>query len=447
MDVSEHFLTWKVASREDMESGIHIPVVNVQEFSSLHSNAIQIISLPQSEGQTMQEAVQNIQIELEDVQTDDAEAQNVDSFLLYNKPEKQTQEEKEEVPHKKRLVWRQRPTKKKITYTANKGRIQKKSMLKVPLNGMAYYSEKFGLKMPPKKALGIKGMILHRQARELIMNVFKFMKEEAQSGIKIPISSYRERVLAATGISKCTYSRITSKEYVHGQPPPVRKRKGDTNIENVPAKTVQEEDSLCRPKINRDASTRDGVYDLDDVIPNGVLDTLIPQASAVLNSGDSIEEYQLTPFCTDSINKILSLNTPEEIKVRNIAIFFYINYLIKFMNTPFKNITKRYVACDISQEVNRHILDNFCVYTQNGRTRPIHMKDKCLCYIIVLAAIAKEYEVNVALLSKDLKIGLKKAVEVSRILAFNTSSKDKTIVTLNLPLPAPVTFTSKRKVK
>ncbi|VEN42819.1 unnamed protein product [Callosobruchus maculatus] len=278
------------------------------------------------------------------------------------------------------------------------------------------------------------------------MNVFKFMKEEAQSGIKIPISSYRERVLAATGISKCTYARITSKEYVHGQPPPVRKKK-ETNIENAPSNTVQEEDSLCRPKINRDASTRDGVYDLDEVIPNGVLDTLIPQASAVLNSGDSIEEYQLTPFCTDSINKILSLNTPEEIKVRNIAIFFYINYLIKFMNTPFKNITKRYVACDISQEVNRHILDNFCVYTQNGRTRPIHMKDKCLCYIIVLAAIAKEYEVNVALLSKDLKIGLKKAVEVSRILAFNTSSKDKTIVTLNLPLPAPVTFTSKRKVK
>nr|CAI5864447.1 unnamed protein product [Callosobruchus analis] len=227
----------------------------------------------------------------------------------------------------------------------------------------------------------------------------------------------------------------------------VEKTAEKMNVENAPTQTAQEEDSLCRPKINRDASTRDGVYDLDEVIPNGVLDTLIPQASAVLNSGDSIEEYQLTPFCTDSINKILSLNTPEEIKVRNIAIFFYINYLIKFMNTPFKNITKRYVACDISQEVNRHILDNFCVYTQNGRTRPIHMKDKCLCYIIVLAAIAKEYEVNVALLSKDLKIGLKKAVEVSRILAFNTSSKDKTIVTLNLPLPAPVTFTPKRKVK
>ncbi|CAH1960983.1 unnamed protein product [Acanthoscelides obtectus] len=279
------------------------------------------------------------------------------------------------------------------------------------------------------------------------MNVYKFMKEEAQSGIKIPISRYRERVLAATGISKCTYTRITSKEYVYGQPPPVRKKKCETSVENAPVQTVQEEDSLYRPKINRDASTRDGVYDLDDVIPNGVLDTLIPQASAVLNSGDSVDEYQLTPFCTDSIKKILSLNTPEEIKVRNIAIFFYINYLIKFMNTPFKNITKRYVACDISQEVNRHILDNFCVYTQNGRTRPIHMKDKCLCYIIVLAAIAKEYEVNVALLSKDLKIGLKKAVEISKILAFNTSSKDKSIVTLNLPLPAPVTFNSKRKMK
>lgn len=42
------------------------------------------------------------------------------------------------------------------------------------------------------------------------------MKDEARNGTKIPLTNYRERVLAATGISKCTYSKITSKEFING---------------------------------------------------------------------------------------------------------------------------------------------------------------------------------------------------------------------------------------
>lgn len=75
------------------------------------------------------------------------------------------------------------------------------------------------------------------------------------------------------------------------------------------------------------------------------------------------------------------------------------------------------------------------------------MKDKSLCFIVVLAALAMDYEVDLANLSKDCKIGVKKALEISRILAFNASSKNKNVVTLNLPLPAPVTFNPKRKRK
>lgn len=66
------------------------------------------------------------------------------------------------------------------------------------------------------KTLGIKGLVISRQTREVIHNVYKFMKDEAQNGTKIPLANYRERVLAATGISKCTYSKITSKECVNG---------------------------------------------------------------------------------------------------------------------------------------------------------------------------------------------------------------------------------------
>lgn len=37
------------------------------------------------------------------------------------------------------------------------------------------------------------------------------------------------------------------------------------------------------------------------------------------------------------------------------------------MNTPMKNITKKFVACDKSQEVNNHILDNYSITTGHNR--------------------------------------------------------------------------------
>nr|XP_023014845.1 DNA-directed RNA polymerase I subunit RPA49-like isoform X2 [Leptinotarsa decemlineata] len=211
-------------------------------------------------------------------------------------------------------------------------------------------------------------------------------------------------------------------------------------------KTVTENDSLYRPKINRDASTRDGVYNLEDLVPGYILDTLAPEAGQIMTMG-TVDPFNLSPFPASSISKILMADASEEIQVRSITIFLYIHYLIKYMITPMKAVTKKFVACDKSADVNAHILDNFSVNSPHGRTRPLHIKDKALCFILVLAAIALNYEVDVQSLSKDLKIGVKKTLEVSRILAFNASSKDKNVVQLKLPLPEPVSFNPKRKRK
>lgn len=64
------------------------------------------------------------------------------------------------------------------------------------------------------------------------------MKDEARNGTKIPLANYRERVLAATGISKCTYSKITSKEFINGVlvdafNPPNRIRKGEIFVYHI----------------------------------------------------------------------------------------------------------------------------------------------------------------------------------------------------------------------
>lgn len=120
----------------------------------------------------------------------------------------------------------QKETKVIETATPKKDKVKsRKKGFRLPIDGTIYHSQQLGLKVPPKKTLGIKGKVIHRQAREVINNVFTFMKYEAQNGIKIPISNYRERVLRATGISKCTYSKITTREFQRGDPQPVRRKK------------------------------------------------------------------------------------------------------------------------------------------------------------------------------------------------------------------------------
>ncbi|CAG9837221.1 unnamed protein product [Diabrotica balteata] len=223
----------------------------------------------------------------------------------------------------------------------------------------------------------------------------------------------------------------------------LEKTVASVKIDNIEQNNVSENDSIYRPKINRDASTPDGVYNLEDLVEAYILDTLAVEAGNILQAG-SADQFGLCPFATSNINKILISASQEEEKIRSITIFLYIQYLIKFMVTPMKLVTKKFVVCDKSVDVNNHILNLFSEMGSHGRTRPLHMKDKALCYTMVLAAIAMDFEVDVELLSKDMKIGIKKAIEVARILAFNAKANNKNVVQLKLPLPAPVNFTPKK---
>ncbi|KAJ8977976.1 hypothetical protein NQ317_008169 [Molorchus minor] len=208
--------------------------------------------------------------------------------------------------------------------------------------------------------------------------------------------------------------------------------------------TPSENDSLYQPKINRQASTVEQVYNLADLVPNSVLDSLEADAENIANN-DSLGDYNMMPFSSLNIAKILESSSGNRLK--KIKIFLYIHFLIKFINTPVRSITKKFIACDISTEVNNNILDNYSIITGNVRTRPLIIKDKALCSILVMSAIALDYEVDVEPLTKDMKIGIKKVLEISRVLAFTTSTKNKTVIVLKLPLPAPVTVSTKKRRK
>lgn len=76
--------------------------------------------------------------------------------------------------------------------------------------------------------------------------------------------------------------------------------------------------------------------------------------------------------------------------------------------------------------------------------RPHSLKDKCVCYLLVLCITMNGYKLDLGMLSKDIKIGLKKLQEMSRVLSF---SVDKNVAVLKLPLPAPLSVVKKDKAK
>jgi len=73
------------------------------------------------------------------------------------------------------------------------------------------------------------------------------------------------------------------------------------------------------------------------------------------------------------------------------------------------------------------------------------MKDKGLCYTIVLLMLALDYEIDLDPIAKDLKIGLKKMQEMARNLGFSQSSKLKTGIVLKIPVPPPIMANLKRR--
>lgn len=77
------------------------------------------------------------------------------------------------------------------------------------------------------------------------------------------------------------------------------------------------------------------------------------------------------------------------------------------------------------------------------------MKDKAICYSMVLLALVNDYTVNLDELCKELKLKINKLQSIAKLLAFvPRQPKDKTIFVLKLPLPAPVQYlarTPKRK--
>lgn len=161
-----------------------------------------------------------------------------------------------------------------------------------------------------------------------------------------------------------------------------------------------------------------------------------------------------------------------EANQRNYEVLLYIDILMKFYVTSLKQIQKRdYSPCYYSEVASLDILQKFTVSSKTSRyvkiqvslyntlssrvnvkkcnwffrMRPSSLKDKCVCYLLVLCITLNGYKLDLEIFSKDIKIGLKKLHEMSRVLAFSIVDANK--AALKLPLPTPLSLIKQGKGK
>lgn len=218
----------------------------------------------------------------------------------------------------------------------------------------------------------------------------------------------------------------------------------DLTLNQSQSQSMQE-DSEYLPPINRNASSLEQVYELENLIPSKVMDSLQSDLEVVVET-DDLTTLPLCPFCLQNL-RILKGNDEIMSNSSRSKIYLYLNYLIYFLITPVRNMNRKYVVCESSPVVNSYILDNFSTTAGKAmRTRPTFMRDKAICYILVLAMLASpKNQIDLEALSKEMKIGIKKLQEISRLLAFS-SGGPKTVV-LKMPLPAAVTASKGKRKK
>ncbi|XP_044750566.1 uncharacterized protein LOC123310915 [Coccinella septempunctata] len=216
----------------------------------------------------------------------------------------------------------------------------------------------------------------------------------------------------------------------------------DEGLLNQSQNEINESDTGYLPLINRNASSVDQVYELNNLVPPEVRDGLQSDVNTVLEC-DDLSQLPLCNFCMQNI-RILKGNDDIESNSTRCKIYLFLNYLIRFLTTPIRSISKKFVLCESSSVVNFYILDNFSVVSKSNRTRSSSMRDKLICNILVLVMLASlNNQLNLETISQDMKLGIKKLQEISRMLAFtNIGTKQ---VALKLPLPAPVTSSRRKK--
>lgn len=139
------------------------------------------------------------------------------------------------------------------------------------------------------------------------------------------------------------------------------------------------------PPIDRDAANVKDVYKLDKILSAEEIDALKSCSELVIN-GDS-ETVVISDFMKKYISSIQADSSTS--KIDKCIAMLYADCLLYYLTCDYKKASAlNCVVCPYSEVINTSVLDNFSVRSDKSRSRPKSLKDKAVCYIIVLLLLS-----------------------------------------------------------
>lgn len=215
----------------------------------------------------------------------------------------------------------------------------------------------------------------------------------------------------------------------------------DVTVDKNDLKVMKAEDGLCNclPPCNRSATDAKQVYNLDDIFTKIERDSVVEEANKILAEPPDVNNSRYSFYFNMLFQKMGS-----SVKVLPVQCLLYADCIMKFLKIHPKELKKRDIVeliCPYSELVGNKILDTF---TLPGRVRSSQMRDKAICYLIVITLLACNYLIDLDLLSQSVGcLGMKKLGPIARAIGLSPKTKD--MWQLRIPLPEIPTFSFNKR--
>ncbi|KAI6052683.1 DNA-directed RNA polymerase I subunit RPA49 [Marmota monax] len=219
-------------------------------------------------------------------------------------------------------------------------------------------------------------------------------------------------------------------------------------------------DSLYLPPCYADAAKPEDVYKFEDILSSAEYEALKSPSEAFskITSKEILKIIEENSHCSTVIEALKSLPLNEENRDHQARCIWFLDTLIKFRA---QKVIKRKSALGpgIPHIINTKLLKHFtCLTYNNGSLRNFisnSMKAKITAYVIILALHINDFQIDLTLLQRDLKLSEKRMIEIAKAMRLKISKRkvslaadqeeDHKLGTLSIPLPQVSDYQSKRR--
>lgn len=236
--------------------------------------------------------------------------------------------------------------------------------------------------------------------------------------------------------------------------------KGVTALVNDALHDNLQDDSLCLPPCHADATKPEDVYKFEDLLSPAEYEALRSPSEAFRNvtSEEILKMAEENSHCSFVIEALKSLPSNEKSRDHQARCIWFLNTLIKFRA---QKVIKRKSALGpgIPHIITTKLLKHFtCVTYNNGSLRNLisdSMKAKIIAHVIILALHINDFQIDLTLLQRDLKLSEKRMLEIAKAMRLKISKRKVSLAadreeehrlgTLCIPLPPAQTLDRQSK--